>query len=255
MSEQQIPPAPQTAPSEPPAWLASTPFKSPEALADGYRSLQSEYTRLKQQVTQPAQPVQQPPAAPQSPAPSFDWSNPSRYLGDQGFAPDLVEHLSKSGIPKETVEGFGKDILKARQIVQQQAQAKAVEIAGGPDKWKAVQQYIAAMPDGNKSALMGALDNPNSYEYTLRGLVAEMQAKGAFNQQPTTQEPSALPPMGTTRLGAEPLMPGSQELMDAIRDPRYRGDSPQYNKAFAAEVEQRIIAGQKMFNERMGGRR
>lgn len=234
------PPAPPPAPTQP---IAGTPYTSQEALAEGYKSLQAEMTRMKQQAAQQQQPQQQQPQAPQ-----FSWDNPNALVTDQGFSPEALQHVQQTaGMPPEVAAMLNNTVAQAQKIVQQQAQQQAVEITGSEANWQKTQEYIAGLPDDQKSAYGRALADPALYQTTLKGLTSVLEAQGFFTQEQAQQqppgEPGAMPQVNTGTMAETPLYPNTPETIAAMKDPRYHVNSPEYDPVYRKRVEDRLMMG------------
>lgn len=211
------------APEDRPQWLPEK-FKSPEDMAKAYAELESKLGQPK------------PDATPSDKAPEVP-ENPQKDLQDKGL--DLndfsKEFASKGELSQESYEklakaGYSKDIVD-NYIAGQQARAVqfTAEIkseVGGEEKYnemitwakgnlspQEIDAYNTAMASGADQAKLAAL-----------GLA--MKFTNAVGKEPTRM-------IGGGKAAGEDVFESTQQVTEAMRDPRYRNDPAYRNKVQA----------------------
>lgn len=222
--------------------IAGTSFKTTDDLAAAYKNLQAEFTRFKQEATKPSEPdvpEKTPPAeepepdAPESANPDWQWDAPlsSYFDSEKGeLTADAKAVFESAGIPEDVVVQHFQQMAALQTFASQYFQMKAEALAGGPENWKAVQEYIGA----NMPNLADDLNNPEKYEFVIEAAMARMQRNNGVSN-----EPSPAPSTSMAQGSTEPyLLPNSPEALRAMSDPRFRTD-PDYQR----EVRERVQRG------------
>lgn len=145
---------PQSPTNERPAWLPEN-FKSPEDLANSYKSLQAEYTKLKQgiapendQGAAPATPEAKPKddltidqkAAEAVTNAGLDIDKLSNEFMEKGsLSEESYKALEKSGISKELVD----DYIRLKQGEAASVRTEVLNIAGGEESFQQMIQWAS----------------------------------------------------------------------------------------------------------------
>jgi hypothetical protein len=184
----------------------------------------------------PAAPAPEAPAAPESPTPPpppstlvsqeemTKWSDEVLQNGD--LSEETVKTLEARGIPRELtaryVEGYK---LSAERTV-----AEIQGVAGGPEQYAKVQQWaVTNLPVDEREAFNKTLQSGDigAIKTAVRGVAARYtEAMGSAPQVTVngTSAPAGLVPFGSR-----------QELVDAIKDPRWSA-SPTYRRGIEARA-------------------
>ena len=236
-------------------WAANNPERIPEQFGgdagkfvESYKELQAKLTQTSQENAQlraaPTEPVPEP--APTEPIDSLtippeeeeaspeatgeQWEGWGRELNEQGALSEdsrkTIRDLYK--VPDSVIDSF----VEGRQA-QSRAQTEAAgNMVGGTDVLKGMIDWASKnLPEGERIALNTQLANPG-WETVLLGLKSRYQSS-----DPTAKEPKSGPVgmPGSSTTGAPPFNT-SQEMMEAIRDPRYHSNKD----GFRDEVMRRI---------------
>jgi hypothetical protein len=230
-------------------WAANNPDRIPEQFGgdagkfvESYKELQAKLTKTSQENAQlraaPTEPVPEP--APTEPlesltippeteeeeaspeASSEQWEGWGRELNENGALSEAsrktIRDLYK--VPDSVIDSF----VEGRQA-QSRAQTEAAgNMVGGPEVLKGMINWASKnLPENERTALNTQLANPG-WETVLLGLKSRYQSAS-----PTAREPRSGPVgmPGSSSTGASPFNT-PQEMMEAIRDPRYHSNKDGY---------------------------
>jgi hypothetical protein len=219
---------------ERPEWLPEK-FKSPQDLAKAYDELQKKLSGQKPEAppADPAKPKVDPLAIPDADAAAAAVSDAGLNFDDftkefetsGALSEASYEKLTKAGIPKAVVDSY-----IAGQVAQAAAvRSEVVSTVGGDESYSKMVAWAAkTLPASEVQAYNRVMESadPDTLKLAVAGLHAKFQAANPVEPQ--------LISGGTGRAG-EDAFESTQQLVVAMRDPRYKND-PAYRKS----VERRL---------------
>jgi hypothetical protein len=241
------PEAPPSAPtSDRPAWLPEN-FKSPEDLANSYKTLQSEYTKLKQGHTPPVQGENpqsgEPPKAPVSDLTidqqaaqvaqnaGLDVEKLSAEFFAEGKLKDeSYSALEKAGIPKAVVDDF----IRLKQGEADGIRNEVLNVAGGEDTFKQMIQW-AAVNYVDATAYNEAMNSGNQAQMRMA-----MTALKAAYVSANGQDPSLV--MGGGGSVGGDAYANDLEMVADMQKPDYHTDP-----AFKRKVQEKVARSPNLF--------
>ncbi|MET3601129.1 capsid assembly protein [Martelella mangrovi] len=230
----QAPEAPQeTAAAERPAWLPEK-FNSPEDFAASYAELE----RKQSAGAAAPQPVSgaEAQATPEA-AKELGNSLEAKGLNIADFYAEYAEHgslseesykkLEEAGRPRAEIDSFiqGQEALMAQQTASIYAEV------GGEAKFKAIQQWARATLSPREIEAYNRITESGTFEalrLAVQGMASRYQAANG-------SEPQLV---GGESAGHAEGFGSKQEVIEAMKDPRYRKD-PAYQK----QVYEKLRAG------------
>jgi len=220
-------PQPSPAAEDRPQWLPEK-FKSPEDMAKAYAELES---KLGGQKT---------PAPDATPSDNKVPENPQAELQKQGldmneFSQEFAQkgELSQESYEKLAKAGFNKDIVD-NYIAGQQARAAQFEgtikaEVGGDERYGEMITWAKAnLSPAEIDAYNAAVSSGNAEQAKLAALGLSAKFGKAVGN-----EPSRL--LGGGQAGAADVFESTQQVTEAMRDPRYKNDP-----AFRAKVQSKL---------------
>lgn len=236
------PEAPAQAPTnERPAWLPEN-FKSPEDLANSYKTLQAEYTKLKQGAAPAAE--QKPAEAPKANDLTIDQKAEQvvqnagldvEKLSEEFFSEGKLKDesyaaLEKAGIPKAVVDDF----IRLKQGEADTIRSEVINIAGGQEGFQQMIQW-AAQNYADAPAYNAAMNSgdPSQMRMAMTALkAAYVSANG--------QDPSLV--MGGAGAAGGDVYMNDLEMVADMQKPEYRNDP-----AFKRKVQEKVARSTNLF--------
>lgn len=225
-----------------PAWLPEK-FKSPEALAEAYRALE---TRLGAGGLPAATPAAAPaaapvaataaPAAPGAPAAAATpaaapdaatgvWEAALAEAASGSLKPETVESLTKAGVPKAVVEG----VLSQATFAKQAAEHAIYNEFGGPAGYKAFAEQAAGVLSPADKAVVNSMLASGNFQQMIAGVqLARLKVAQAST--------GGMLPVQAGAFTAPEAFRSQAELQRAIEDPRY-GQDDAYMEEFNRKAE------------------
>ena len=231
----EAPPSATT--NERPAWLPEN-FKSPEDLANSYKTLQAEYTKIKQgSAPAPKAPA---PEAPKSPVAdlkidqaaadavanaglNFD-SLADEFMAQGALKDESYKALEKAGIPKHLVD----DYIALKSGEADRVRTEVISIAGGEDNFNQMKQWVqsGAYPDAEAYNRMITSGDPAQMRMAMTALkTAYANANGS--------DPSLV--MGNGASMGGDVYRNDLEMVADMQKPEYRTD-PAFRRQVAEKV-------------------
>lgn len=218
---------PQPSSEERPQWLPEK-FKSPEDMAKAYAELESKLGGQKPAPAADATPSDPVPQNPQAELQKqgLDMSEFSQEFASKGeLSPESYDRLSKAGFSKDIVDNY----IAGQQARATQFEGTIKSEVGGDDRynemitWAKANLNPAEIEAYNSAVSSG---NPEHAKLAALGLSAKFgKAVGS--------EPARL--LGGQTAGSVDAFESTQQVTEAMRDPRYKNDP-----AFRAKVQQKL---------------
>lgn len=232
-----VAPAPAPTNGERPAWLPEN-FKSPEELANSYKSLQAEYTKLKQGVapTEPKVPEAKPVApnngdltidqkaaeAVTSAGLNFD-QLADEFMAEGTLKDESYAALEKAGIPKPVVDEF----IRLKQGEAQAIRSEVLSIAGGEESFQQMIQW-AATNYQDAAAYNAAMNSGDAAQMRMAMTALKMAYTSANGSDPKLV-------MGNGSATTGDVYVSDLEMVADMQKPQYRSDP-----AFRREVQEKV---------------
>lgn len=214
-----------------PEWLPEK-FKSPEDMAKAYRELETRLGKGDDTEGDPPTPEEEtgedPPAEEaEETQEGLDFDALTSEFEENGeLSEDTYTKLEGSGISRQVVDSY---IAGQQALAAQQVSTLAAEV-GGEDTLKEVLQWANAnLEQAEKDAYNEAVDqgNLNAARLALRGINARFVADRGTDPNLVTG--------GTPKTGGVKAFASRQEMINAMKDPRYAED-PAYRRQVEARV-------------------
>lgn len=152
------------------------------------------------------------------------------YIANGDLSESSYKELEKAGITKKHVEAY----LRGNEALMQQTIAEITDMAGGMEGYRSVIQWAADnLPEEEITAYNEAMNSGNKplIKMAVSGLVSRYRAsEGSEPELVKGRAPAA-------RSGAGAGFASKEEMVAAMRDPRYGKDS-----AYTREVERKTGA-------------
>jgi hypothetical protein len=230
-SEAQAP-TPASAKSE--GELLAGKYKTTEELVKGYKELEA---RLGQPKADPPPASGTVPSVEQATKIVQDAGLDMAKLGEEystkgGLTPETYKALESKGIPKATVDAY----IDGQRARGEAYNNKVLESVGGKESFEAISKWAAAnLSPAEVAEANAALSSMNEARagLALAGIKARYVAANG-------SEPDFVSGEGARVAGIQPFE-SSEQLVEVMRDPRYKADP-----AFRAKVEARLKVS-KMF--------
>lgn len=243
---------------ERPQWLPEK-FKSPEDLAKAYGELEKKFSSGPKPESKPAQPPKETKPAEgeqEKPAPKEGESKdgeaetpetPKAPEGMESFQPFFDEFAKegkltdesykvlaeKHNLPKEIVDRFIADSVKANTLAAQQAEAEVFSAVGGQDNYKAMADWAREnLSEAERNAYNKAIDSGDL-------AAIKLAVSGVYQKFSAVEGRPGARVRGSGSSSNVTPFQNTREVTEAMSDPRYATDA-NYRK----EVEQRLALSQ-----------
>lgn len=224
--QQQETPVTESKPEDRPQWLPEK-FKSAEDLAKAYSELEKRLGAPKADETPAPEKAEKeakadPKAAPQVSTQAMQKYS-EEYLREGGLSEASYAELSKMGVERALVDAY---ITGQRALAERQAEA-VYQTVGGKDAYGKMVQWGQENMNETEIAAFNQVvrsGDMNQINLAVQGIYSRMKAEG---QAPTLMHGKSASPSNGFRSTAE--------VVEAMRDPRYKNDS-----AYRADVERRL---------------
>lgn len=213
-------------PSDRPDWLPEK-FKSAEDMAKAYSELEAKLSGKKEEA---------PKEAPKAELPE----DPQKALADKGlqldeFSAEFAKNgeLSTESYEKLTKAGFPKDLVD-QFIEGQKARAAQFETdikteVGGTERYSEMIEWAKAnLSPAEIQAYNDAVTSGNADKAKLAALGLSAKFSKSIGKEPERM-------LGGGKAGAVDAFESTQQVTEAMRDPRYKNDP-----AFRAKVQQKL---------------
>ncbi|NBP29700.1 MAG: hypothetical protein EBV23_09005 [Flavobacteriia bacterium] len=204
-----------------PEWLPEK-FNSPDELAKAYQELESKLGQRGQFENQPQQEEQ---LESQNQLPP-DFSHFGKEYMDNGRLSDQsYKELESRGIPKDVVDAY----IAGQQALQEREVGAVMNDIGGTENFQALSKWASenlsqTELDAYNSMVLGG--NLNQARMAVKGLYAQYSA--------STSQPNLLGGVAGRSSGSDGFR-STQEVIQAMKDPRYKTD-----EAYRTDVQSRL---------------
>lgn len=209
-----------------PEWLPEK-FKSPEDMAKAYAELESKLGGKKPEET---------PKAEQPPVPD----NPEQALADKGLkldefsaefakngelSPESYDKLTKAGFPKELVDSY----IEGQKAMAAQFEADIKSEVGGNERYSEMLDWAKVnLSPTEIQAYNDAVTSGSAEKAKLAALGLSARFDKAVGKEPDRM-------LGGTKAGSSDVFESTQQVTEAMRDPRYQKDP-----AYRAKVQAKL---------------
>jgi len=204
-----------------PEWLPEK-FNSPDELAKAYQELES---KLGQRGQIEDQPQEQEQLESQNQLPP-DFSHFGKEYMDNGRLSDKsYQELESRGIPKDVVDAY----IAGQQALQEREVGAVMSDIGGAENFQALSKWAS------ENLSQTELDAYNSMVLGGNLQQARMAVKGLYAQySASTSQPNLLGGAAGRSSGYDGFR-STQEVIQAMKDPRYKTD-----EAYRTDVQSRL---------------
>ena len=214
-----------------PAWLPEK-FKTPEDFAKSYSELERKLSQGgDKEVKAPADQSQEQAKEVLSEA-GLNFDNFSNEYEQSGQLSDAsYESLAKAGIPRDMVDAY----IQGQQAIADQIRTTIINDVGGDEYYEAMASWAADNLSHDELAVYNAQvesGNLAAIRMAVNGLRAQFEQVNGF-------EPSLI---GGGAASATDGFRSTQEMVTAMRDPRYKTDP-----AYQADVQRRVGLSPNLF--------
>ncbi len=176
---------------------------------------------------------------------TFDFRKGMMRLDDGKINPTLLKTFDKIGIDEELGEHFVQRMEHSVEYDNYLNTKTINETVGSQEQFDSMLGWGKDNLDPNTfSRISAGLQSRDMMRYAITDLMSQAQAGGfqLNTQQPVSNEPRPIPNTASSSSASmAPLLPGSEELIQAVGDPRYLSD-PSYRQT----IKQRTEAGMKL---------
>ena len=233
-------------------------FKSPDGSVNTEALLRS-YAELERKLSAPSATQETPPAAPEAKPDAAPEANPgakierpegeapaaeatplttaieaikTAYEGGQDLSDDLIEPLTKAGLPREMIDTY----FAGLRAIEASIELSAHEAAGGKDKFEAARSWAAtALTDQELDYYNTQAASPATAKQAVEWLMAKHGAANPSEGRTVDAEP-------TNGAGAGDVFASQHELTKAISSVEYK-TNPAFRQAVAEKLQRSIRSG------------
>lgn len=182
----------------------------------------------------PSQPLPPEPKAdptPQAPKPDPFADFYSEFAEKGAVGDESYQKLADMGIPREAVDLY----VAGHEARVAAAQNEIKAAAGGEDGWNALNEWSKTLPPAELAAINEVLTAGGpAAKFAVEALTARM--KSTTGTEPTRTVTGNTPGAGDT-------FSNRDEMVAAMRDPKYQKGDPEYHRLFDAKFDRSIAAG------------